>query len=194
MKILKIGPEAKGQRLDQWLAQKQPKLSRSAWQKKINLYFPQDEIHYETELVFKINSGGFQMTPDMAKASLGWYTVGLDMTKRILQKQLKDNGHPWTLGKVFPDAAIVGPWISLTNLNECLGQVFSFSLNGESKQKSTGSKMIFNPIDLIVYASQFFPLEAGDILFTGTPSGVGKVVKGDIAEIAIGDKKYCVEW
>lgn len=164
------------------------------WHEKINLYLPKDEIHYECELVFKLKSGGFELSQNEALNALGWYTVGLDMTKRNLQSQLKKESHPWTLGKVFPDAAVIGPWIPLASLDECLHQTFSLTLNDEVRQKGMGKNMLFSPVDLIVYASQHFPLSEGDILFTGTPSGVGKISHKDVAKIQINDLFFFAEW
>ena len=115
------------------------------------------------------------------------------MTFRSLQSQLKSAGHPWTIGKVFPDAAIIGPWINADNL-DFLNQEFTFTLDGAKKQQTTGTTMIYSPIELIVQASQHFPLCAGDILFTGTPSGVGAVKPNSIGELRIGTHGYSVEW
>lgn len=164
------------------------------WNDTINLFFPNDEIHYECEIVFKLKSGGFNLNTQEAIDSLGWYTVGLDMTKRLLQKKLKEDGHPWTTGKVFPDAAVIGPWMPVNNIKNILNQSFSFSLNSEIRQTGLGKNMLFLPIDLIMYASQYFPLTEGDILFTGTPAGVGKISKNDIAEIKIDQHSYFAKW
>jgi 2-keto-4-pentenoate hydratase/2-oxohepta-3-ene-1,7-dioic acid hydratase in catechol pathway len=164
------------------------------WGNTIDLYFPESEMQYETELVFKLKSGGFQMTREQALASLEYYTVGLDMTKRALQKQLKENGHPWTIGKVFPDAAVIGPWKKINNVDASLSESFSFLLNDQLKQKSAGKNMIFAPADLIVYASQYFPFSAGDIIFTGTPSGVGNIAYDDVGTVMLDDDFYRVKW
>lgn len=164
------------------------------WNDTLNCYFPEDEMHYECELVFKLIAGGFHLTQEQAKNALGFYTVGLDMTKRVLQKKLKDNGHPWEIGKVFQDSAVIGPWIKINNLDECLSKSFSFSVNNTVKQNSAGKNMLFSPIDLIVYASQFFPLCEGDIIFTGTPGGVGKIAKEDNGEVRLDHYRYFVAW
>lgn len=164
------------------------------WNETMDLYFPEEEIHYECELVFKLNAGGFQLTAEKARDALGWYTVGLDMTKRNLQKKLKENGHPWTIGKVFPDAAVIGPWIEIADMESCLETPFYFLLNDQLRQTGFGKNMLFSPVDLVVYASQYFPLSAGDILFTGTPSGVGKIERGDVGTIKMAEKNYFVRW
>lgn len=164
------------------------------WGDTLSLSFPDEDIHYECELVFKLKSGGYQLSQEQASEALGWYTIGLDMTKRVLQFELKKAGHPWTIGKVFPDAAIIGPWLSIENLDQHLSAEFSFSVNHEMRQKSVGKNMLFSPIDLVVLASQYFPLCEGDILFTGTPSGVGKINCNDEAQLALGDRVCKVRW
>jgi 2-keto-4-pentenoate hydratase/2-oxohepta-3-ene-1,7-dioic acid hydratase in catechol pathway len=164
------------------------------WNDIIHLYLPEDEIHYECELVFKLKSGGFQLSRKEAKNALGWYTVGLDMTKRNLQKKLKENGHPWTISKIFPDAAVIGPWMECEDNESYLEKQFTFSLNNTLCQMGFGKNMLFSPIDLIVYVSQYFPLSVGDILFTGTPSGVGKISNGDKAVLTIDEFSYSVRW
>ena len=166
----------------------------SHWNDTAHLFFPDEEIHYECEMVFKLKSGGFKLSEKEAQESLGWYTVGLDMTKRNLQKKLKGDGHPWTTAKVSPDAAVIGPWILIERIEEIQNHSYSFSLNGDVRQQSNGNKMLFSPIDLVVYASQYFPLCEGDILFTGTPSGVGKILKDDIAEVKMDGLSYLVKW
>ena|SRR3990167_10795524 len=164
------------------------------WGDALSLSFPEEEIHYECELAFKLKSGGYQLSREKASEALGWYTIGLDMTKRILQSELKKAGHPWTIGKVFPDAAIIGPWLPIENLDQHLSIEFSFSVNNEIRQKDFGKNMLFSPIDLIVLASQYFPLCEGDIIFTGTPSGVGKINKNDRAKLRLENRFYEVEW
>ncbi|OGT43698.1 MAG: hypothetical protein A3F13_07060 [Gammaproteobacteria bacterium RIFCSPHIGHO2_12_FULL_40_19] len=164
------------------------------WSETLNLYLPQEETHFECELVFKLKLGGYQLTKTQARDALDSFTIGLDMTKRNLQKQLKEAGHPWTIGKVFPDAAVIGPWIKIDNLESCLSQPFSFTLNNTVRQNSVGEKMLFSPIDLVVLASRYFPLSEDDILFTGTPSGVGKVTSGDKGVLQVGEDTYSVYW
>lgn len=164
------------------------------WGDILSLSFPEDEIHYECELVFKLKSGGYQLSYEKACETLGWYTIGLDMTKRVLQSELKKAGHPWTIGKVFPEAAIIGPWLIIENLDKHLSTEFSFSINNEKRQIGFGENMLFSPADLVVLASQYFPLCENDIIFTGTPSGVGKINRQDRGELKLGDQFYEVRW
>lgn len=164
-----------------------------SWNTAIDLQLTDNETHYECELVLKLKNGGYKMSLDEARNAIGAYTIGLDMTLRKTQSELKSAGNPWTVSKVFPDSAIIGPWINTDNL-DFLKLPFTFSLNSQIKQSSLGKNMIFNPIELIQYASEFFPLCVGDILFTGTPSGVGAVSAGSTGELAVGDNKYKVNW
>lgn len=164
-----------------------------SWNQELTLRLTAEETHYETEFVIKLCQGGYQLSPQQAKTSIGWYTAGLDMTLRHVQRSLKDEGHPWTIAKVFPDAAIIGPWIE-TKKNAFEACQFSFMLDDEKKQHTDISAMILSPVDLVVYASQFFQLCAGDILFTGTPAGVGKVSRGSCGTVKIQDHAYFVKW
>lgn len=168
--------------------------SCSQWGDVLSLSFLEEEVHYECELVFKLKSGGYQLSYEKARETLGWYTIGLDMTKRVLQSELKKAGHPWTIGKVFPDAAIIGPLLPIENLDQHLSIEFSFSLNNEIRQQSFGKNMLFSPVDLVVLASQYFPLCEGDIIFTGTPSGVGKINRNDRAKLKLGERFYEAVW
>jgi 2-keto-4-pentenoate hydratase/2-oxohepta-3-ene-1,7-dioic acid hydratase in catechol pathway len=187
----------------------------SNWGGKIDALLTENETHYECELVIKLAKGGYRMTTNEARSVIGAYTVGLDMTLRKEQAILKAKGHPWTTSKVFPDACIIGPWINIINTGniantsntynvasnidmlpntEFMDLEFKFTLDNNLKQKSFGSNMLFNPVDLIVLASNFFPLCVGDILFTGTPSGVGTVNNHSIGVLAISEYQYTVEW
>ncbi len=166
------------------------------WNSKIKVELITDyDTHYECEIVLKLRNGGYKMTREEALGSIGEYTIGLDMTLRDLQYKAKKAGHPWTTSKVFPSAAIIGPWINAGDLS-FLEHEFSFSLDGVKKQQSTGSKMIYSPVDLIMQASQYFQLCAGDIIFAGTPAGVGMVKSGSVGEVKIIDDnyRYNVEW
>ena len=130
------------------------------WDEKIEAFFPKNETHYECELVIRLGMGGYNLTLDQAAKSISAYTVGLDMTLRQEQMVLKQNGHPWTISKVFPDSCIIGPWIEVFDM-KFMDEIFRFSLNHHLKQKSCANNMLFKPVDLIVYASQFFPLCEG---------------------------------
>lgn len=151
------------------------------------------EIHYECELVIQLNAGGYQMTKEEAVKAIQHYTIGLDMTLRKEQAVLKKNGHPWTVGKVFPDSCIIGPWLNY-DAHNFLNSPFQFFLDDVLKQESFGKNMLFKPEELVCYASEFFPLCKGDILFTGTPSGVGAIQSHSVGALALDNVKYEVQW
>lgn len=139
-------------------------------------------VHFECELVFRILEG-----------RLDQFSVGLDMTLRDLQRKLKDSGHPWEISKVFPTSAFVGPWISIDDFNS--SKKFSLKINGKERQRGCADEMICNPKVCLESASEHFPICDGDIMFTGTPAGVGPVVSGDLAEIYWDSKLlYSVRW
>lgn len=154
----------------------------------------QGEVHFECEVVLRIAKGGYHINTEEAEKAFDAVSLGLDMTLRTLQAELKKKGHPWTVGKVFPDAAIVGPWISVADFPDFMNTAFSLSLNDQPRQHAFPHEMMMKPADLIVYISQFFPLCPGDIIFTGTPAGVGAVVSGDQAMLTWSDHHYQVRW
>lgn len=134
------------------------------------------EVHHELELVFRIKQtpSGFGLTD---------YTLGLDLTLRDLQARLKKEGQPWEKAKVFKNAAIVGPWQPLTSLNNTMNMEFTLKVNGEIRQKATGQEMRFTPDYVLKDAPNWWPLCDGDLLFTGTPEGVGPLKPGDRVEV-----------
>ncbi|MBY0378678.1 MAG: fumarylacetoacetate hydrolase family protein [Gammaproteobacteria bacterium] len=169
----------------------------SAWQSECELKWPTSaqagDIHYECELVFLIKQDGYSFSAKEARAAISHVTVGLDLTNRMLQKKAKEMRAPWEVGKVFPDAAVIGPWLSLDNL-EMEKLNFEFVLNGDVRQRGRSADMRFNPIELLVYASQYFPICAGDVLFTGTPVGVGPIHRGDVGQLSLQEYAYRVKW
>lgn len=168
----------------------------SQWNTNIYATLPshQGEVHYECEIVLRVCQSGYCMTRELAEKALDAVTIGLDMTLRDVQTKLKKNGHPWTIGKVFPDAAMIGPWILLQDFPDFMTTPFSLTLDGKLRQQDCASSMMIKPVDLLVYISQFFPLCAGDLIFTGTPAGVGAVHPGSKAQLQWGDYQYEVCW
>ncbi len=166
------------------------------WNDTLSLSWPntKSELHYECEVVLKIKKGGYKMSLEEAKAAIGEVSIGLDMTLRTLQGKLKKDGHPWTISKVFIDSATVGPWVSISEFFDYLQTEFSLSINNQIKQKAIPNIMIFKPEELLVYISKFFPLCEGDLIYTGTPAGVGAVHPGDTATITWGKYRYFVNW
>lgn len=134
------------------------------------------EVHHELELVFRIRK-----TPQ--GLALTDYTLGLDLTLRELQGRLKKEGQPWEKAKVFKNAAILGPWQPLKSLSETMNMEFALKVNGEVRQKSTGTEMRYTPDFVLKDAPNWWPVCDGDILFTGTPEGVGPLKPGDRVEV-----------
>ncbi len=156
-------------------------------------YAEMGDIHYECELVFLIAQNAYDINLEKARNMISHVSVGLDMTHRRLQKKAKEAAGPWETSKVFPDAAIIGPWIPIETV-DIQDLKFEFALNGELRQQGHSADMRLNPLELMVYASQHFPLCAGDILFTGTPAGVGSVKPGDRAKVSVQNQSYGVCW
>ena len=146
-----------------------------------------DEVHYEVELIYKIKKVGKSID---SKFSNGYYEevgLGIDFTARDLQQKCKENGHPWEIAKAFDQSALVGEKFLKINSKENIN--FSLQKNGELVQKSSSDNMIFNIDEIISYVSKFMTLKIGDLIFTGTPSGVGPVRIGDTLEGFINEKK-----
>jgi 2-keto-4-pentenoate hydratase/2-oxohepta-3-ene-1,7-dioic acid hydratase in catechol pathway len=167
-----------------------------AWGQTLQATFPaaQGEVHHECEIVLRVASGGYRMTIAQAAQALTQVSLGLDMTLRSLQTQLKKEGDPWTTAKVFPDAAIVGPWIAIDKFNDFINAEFTLTIDDVLRQRGRAAEMLTSPVDLIAYISHFFPLCAGDVIFTGTPAGVSSIVSGSKATLSWGDYSYHVAW
>jgi len=151
-------------------------------------------VHHECEIVLRLSRGGFHMSLEEARDAIQAVTLGLDMTRRDLQAAAKQKGQPWTTGKVFLDAAAVGPWVLVEEFPNYLETPFRFFLGGKLRQEGRGAEMLTSPSECVAYASSFFPLCAGDLIFTGTPSGVGPVVGGDTAQLEWGPMHFSTRW
>lgn len=158
-------------------------------------YIPEfsNEIHYEGELVVKIAKNGKHIESEFVKSYYNELTIGIDFTARDLQKKLKEKGHPWEIAKGFDFSAAVGDWIEFTDDMKHRDIIFSLKKNGETVQFGNSKDMIFHIDEIIMYISKFFKIQAGDLIYTGTPAGVGKVNKGDILQGYIENKEllYC---
>ena len=148
------------------------------------LVYPKDssDVQYEVELVVAISKDAFKVGPREAKSIVFGYAVGVDITKRDLQKISKDSGKPWFSAKVFYGSAIISDLVPTKDSYDPENIKISLDLNGENKQFTGCNKMIWNVFELISILSQTIPLKAGDLIFTGTPGGVGQLQKGDIIE------------
>lgn len=142
-----------------------------------------NEIHYECEVVVKISKLGKNIAERFAHRYYQEVTLGIDFTARDLQQTLKEKGLPWELSKAFDNSAVVGKFIEKDASENYLQNIdFDLSLNGQIVQAANTCEMI-HPIDRIVsFASKYFTLKTGDLIFTGTPAGVGKVSIGDHLE------------
>ena len=138
-----------------------------------------NEMHHEVELVLLISKTVNNADSKLAEQTIAGYGVGLDMTLRDIQNVLKKKGHPWTIAKCFDTSAVLGEFISKQDYNLTLDEEISLQVNREVRQKEKLNKMIFNPVEIVEYISSLMTLEEGDLVFTGTPAGVGKVEKGD---------------
>ncbi|MDC6470726.1 fumarylacetoacetate hydrolase family protein [Flavobacteriales bacterium] len=145
-----------------------------------------NEIHYEVELVYKIKKVGKSIDQSFSKNYYSEIGLGIDFTARDLQEECKKNGHPWEIAKSFDQSALVSEnFMDLNSLNKLN---FSLLKNGEIVQESNANKMIFNIDQIISYVSNYMTLKTGDLIFTGTPSGVGPIKIGDSLEGFINDK------
>ena len=138
-----------------------------------------DDLHYEVELVIKVKKKGKSIHPDYVKDYYDSIGLGIDFTARDIQRRCKEKGHPWELAKAFDNSALVGnSWMSIDEF-EHGGARFDLIKNGEIVQSSTPSLMLFSIDELLVYISRYFTLQIGDLIYTGTPQGVGKIESGD---------------
>ena len=141
------------------------------------------EIHYETELVLRICKSGKAINEKMASEYYDAITVGIDFTARDLQSQCKAKGHPWEIAKAFDYSAPIGELKNISELNHPEDIAFGMKLNGEWVQQGHSRDMIFSFDKIIAHVSRFVTLNEGDIIFTGTPQGVGEVHVGDKLEL-----------
>ena len=152
--------------------------------KEQDFYIPEfsNEIHYEVEVLIKIKKVGKHIQKQFAHTYYDEVSLGIDFTARDLQTQLKSKGLPWEKAKGFDGAAVIGKWLDKKKYKNLDKLEFSLSKNKEIVQKGDTSLMLWKIDDIIAYVSTYFTLKKGDIIFTGTPSGVGKVVSNDYLE------------
>ena len=136
-------------------------------------------IHYEVEVLVKIVKVGKHISEAFAPRYYNEVSLGIDFTARDLQEQLKAKGLPWEKAKGFDGAAVIGKWVSKDRFADLGNLNFTLEKNGGVVQQGNTAQMLWNIDQLIAYASTFFTLKKGDILFTGTPAGVGKVTPND---------------
>ncbi len=141
--------------------------------------------HYEAELVAAIGEGGENIPVEQALDHVYGYAVGLDMTRRDLQMKMREMGRPWEIGKAFDHSAPIAPIHRAADVGHFESGAIKLTVNGETKQESDVSHLIWSVAETVAYLSKFFRLEPGDLIYTGTPEGVGAVVSGDIVVTGI---------
>ncbi len=144
------------------------------------LYYPEftKDLHYEAEIVLKICKNGKHVQKEFASEYFNQIGFGIDFTARDLQAELKKKGHPWEIAKGFDNSAAISEFISIDKVNRNAIE-FHLDKNGERVQTGNTKDLIFDFEYIIVYLSRFFKLQMGDLIFTGTPAGVGPVAIGD---------------
>lgn len=142
------------------------------------------DVHHEAEVAVMLKSGGTNIPLGKAESHIFGYALSLDMTRRDLQGAQKKMGRPWEIGKAFERSAPVGPIHPVTSTGLLNEGAISLKVNGEVRQEGDLNQMIWKVPEMISYLSDYFELAAGDVILSGTPAGVGPVVRGDIMEIA----------
>ncbi|MBO6117644.1 MAG: fumarylacetoacetate hydrolase family protein [Bacteroidales bacterium] len=156
-----------------------------------DFYYPDfsDDIHYECEVVVKIDKTGKCIPVEYAKNYYSQIALGIDYTLRDIQSKYKSKGLPWTLAKGFDYSAPVSDFVLLKDLGKDIQNInFSLKKNSETVQDGNTAYMIHTVDEIIAYISRFITLKTGDLIFTGTPSGVGQIAKGDVLEAYLEDK------
>jgi fumarylpyruvate hydrolase len=137
-------------------------------------------LHHEVELVVAIGKGGRDISPEQASTHIWGYAIGLDMTRRDLQNDMKKQGRSWEIGKAFEQSAPIGPIWPLTRTGELTKGAITLDVNGQQRQKGDLSDLIWSINETIAELSKGWELGVGDLIYTGTPAGVGAVVAGDV--------------
>jgi 2-keto-4-pentenoate hydratase/2-oxohepta-3-ene-1,7-dioic acid hydratase in catechol pathway len=148
-----------------------------------------DDVHYEVEVLVKINRVGKYIDKKFAHKYYNEIGLGIDFTARDLQSKLKAKGLPWEKAKSFDGAAVIGHWIPKKEIKDVNNIQFSLKKNDEIVQNGNSSHMLWKIDELIEYISKYFTLKIGDIIFTGTPAGVGKVIANDKLKGYLEDKE-----
>jgi len=150
-------------------------------------YYPEftNELHYECELVLRISKNGKYIQEKFASKYYDAVTAGIDFTARDIQNELKQKGLPWEKAKAWDNSAVIGKWIPLTNVKDKKNINFSLKKNNEAVQQGNSKDMLFDFDYIISYISNYFSINIGDLVFTGTPKGVGEIVVGDEIEAFI---------
>lgn len=147
------------------------------------------EIHYETEIVIRIDRLGKNIAERFAHRYYNEVTVGIDFTARDLQTKLRKQGLPWEISKAFDNSAAIGTFIPLAEAGDINQIPFHLEINGKNVQRGDTKDMLYSVDRIVAYISRFFTLKIGDLIYTGTPAGVGEVHINDHLQGYIGDRK-----
>jgi 2-keto-4-pentenoate hydratase/2-oxohepta-3-ene-1,7-dioic acid hydratase in catechol pathway len=160
--------------------------------KEQDFYLPpfSNNVHHEVELLVKITKVGKHIAKEFAHKYYDEVSLGIDFTARDVQDELKSKGLPWEKAKSFDGSAVIGKWVSKSNYKDLDQLSFTLKKNNEVVQSASSELMLWKIDELISYVSQFFTLKKGDIIFSGTPSGVGKVEAGDVLEGFIENESF----
>ena len=160
-------------------------------QSRLPFYIPpfSNQIHHEVEVLVRINRIGKYIEEKFAYKYYQEIGLGIDFTARDLQQNLKERGLPWEKAKAFDGSALIGNWYNKNNFSDLNQLDFELVKNSETVQEGNTSQMLWSIDTLINEVSRFFTLKIGDIIFTGTPAGVGPVVENDVLEGYLGSKK-----
>lgn len=148
-----------------------------------------NDIHYEVEIVLKISKMGKNVDAKFAHKYYDEIGIGIDFTARDLQAILKEKGLPWEKAKAFNDSAPISGFVKKEELGDLKNLTFNLKINGEIRQTGNTAMMLWNFDEIIAEMSRYFTLKTGDLIFTGTPAGVGKVSIGDNLVASIGDNE-----
>ena len=160
--------------------------------KKHPFFIPEhsNEVHHEIEVVVKINRLGKHIEPRFAHKYYDEIGLGIDFTARDVQAKCKEKGLPWEKAKAFDGSAAVSRFFKLSALNKPITDIdFHLDINGNTVQKGNTKNMLFPVDELIAHVSKYFTLKTGDLIFTGTPAGVGKVEREDLLELYLEGEK-----
>ena len=144
-----------------------------------------EDYHHEVEFVVALSGKLTQATPEQAMEAVFGYGVGLDMTRRDLQNKAKDKRRPWDIAKDVEDSAILSPLTPKQDFGELADQTISLHVNGDLRQEGKLSQMVWSVPEILCHLSTLYHLKPGDVIMTGTPSGVGPVAKGDVLESSV---------
>lgn len=159
-------------------------------QKNQPFFYPDfsEDIHYETEIVVRINKIGKHIQRKFAHTYYSEIGIGIDFTARDLQQKCKEKGLPWEIAKAFDNAAPISKFVDISKFDNIQNINFHLDINGKTVQNGNTADMIFKVDEIIEYVSKFITLKIGDLIFTGTPAGVGPVKIGDKLEAFIEDE------